>query len=89
MGLYDDLYRYKREKRYNYQKVRKDNRLNLGYDYKDELIRNHISPHIFRNDVIRTFIGFCTDYYMNTIFQIRKMKNWKNFTVKKDDTNVR
>ena len=46
MGLYDDLYRYKREKRYNYQKVRKDNRLNLGYDYSDDLIRNNISSHI-------------------------------------------
>lgn len=89
MGLYDDLYRYKREKRYNYQKVRKDNRLNLGYDYKDDLIRNNLSPHIFRNDTIRTFIGFCTDYYMNTILQIRKMKNWKNFTANKDDNNVR
>jgi hypothetical protein len=89
MGLYDDLYRYKREKRYDYQKSRKDNRLNLGYDYSDDLISNSVSKHIFRNETMRDFISFCTDYYMNTIKQIRKMKNWKNFTADKDDKNVR
>jgi hypothetical protein len=89
MGLYDDLFRYKGDKRYDYQKSRKDNRLNLGYDYSEDLIRNNISKHIFRNETIRDFIDFCTDYYMNTIRQIRKMKNWKNFTVDNDDKNVR
>lgn len=89
MGLYDGLYRYKREKRYNYQKVRKDNRKNLGFDYSETLINMNVSKHIFRNETVRDFIDFCNDYYMNTIKQIRKMKNWKNYTVDKDSQNIR
>tara|TARA_B100000900_G_C20600006_1_gene725076 strand:- start:4498 stop:4767 length:270 start_codon:yes stop_codon:yes gene_type:complete len=89
MGLYDDLYRYKRENRYNYHKIRKDSRKYMGYDYSNDLIKSKISSHIFRNETMNTFIEFLQDYYMNTISQIRKMKNWKNYTVHKDDKNIR
>jgi hypothetical protein len=89
MGLYDDLYKYKRENRYEYHKRRKDSKKYLGYDYERDLIKNKVSSHIFRNETISDFIDFIQDYYMNTIRQIRKMKNWKNYTVSKDDKNIR
>jgi hypothetical protein len=89
MGLYDDLYKYKRVKLYDTKKARKDSRKYLGYDYKNNLMQNSLSNHLLRNDVMRDFIAFCTDYYYNTIKQIRVMKNWKNYTTKKDDKNIR
>ncbi len=89
MGLYTDLYRYKREKLYSYKKSRKDNKKYLGYDYSETLMTNSMSSHILRNETISNFIEFCTDYYNNTIKQIRVMKNWKNYTSKKDDKNIR
>ena len=89
MGLYDDLYRYKREKIYDIKKSAKDNKKYLGYDYKNDLITNRVSRHIIRNQTILYFLQFCTDYYYNTIKQIRVMKNWKNYTANKDDKNIR
>lgn len=89
MGLYDDLYRYKREKIYDARKTAKDNKKGLGYDYKNDMITNRISRHIIRNQTMLDFIQFCTDYFYNTIKQIRVMKNWKNYTSNKDDKNVR
>ena len=89
MGLYDDLYRYKREKIYDIKKSAKDNKKYLGYDYKNDLITNRVSRHIMRNQTILDFVQFCTDYYYNTIKQIRVMKNWKNYTANKDDKNIR
>ena len=89
MGLYDDLYKYKREKLFDSRKSRKDSKKYLGYDYSRSLFTNNLSSHILRNQTMLDFIEFCTDYYYNTIKQIRVMKNWKNYTVKKDDKNIR
>ena len=89
MSLYNDLYRYKREKLYSIKKARKDSRKYLGYDYSSNLMQNSLSSHILRNQTISDFVEFLTDYYYNTIKQIRIMKNWKNYTIKKDDKNIR
>ena len=89
MGLYNDLYKYKRDKIYNVRKNAIDSKKYLGYDYKNNLISNKVSRHIIRNKTMFDFIQFCTDYYYNTIKQIRIMKNWKNYTVKKEDKNIR
>tara|TARA_B000000441_G_C21719541_1_gene338179 strand:- start:334 stop:603 length:270 start_codon:yes stop_codon:yes gene_type:complete len=89
MSLFKDLYKYKRIRKYDVKKEFRDERLYLGYDYSQNLIKNSISKHILRNETVKDFIEFCTDYYMNTIKQIRSMKNWKNFTVKKEDKNIR
>jgi hypothetical protein len=89
MGLYDDLYRYKRVKLYSARKEAKNNKKYLGLDYKNTFIINFLSRHIWRNDRMYDFLGFCTDYFYNTIKQIRVMKNWKNYTSNKDDKSVR
>lgn len=89
MGLYDDLYRYKRQKIYDARKTAKDNKKHLGYSYKNDLITNRVSRHIVRNQTMLDFVQFCTDYFYNTIKQIRVMKNWKNYTTNKDDKNIR
>jgi hypothetical protein len=89
MGLYSDLYKYKSEKIYNVRKTAKDSKKYLGYNYERDLITTRISRHIVRNQTMLDFIEFCTDYYYNTIKQIRVMKNWKNYTTNKDDKNIR
>lgn len=89
MGLYDDLYRYKRVKLYNVRKTAKDKKKHLGYDYKNDMITNRISGHIVRNQTMLDFVQFCTDYFYNTVKQIRVMRNWKNYTSHKDDKNIR
>tara|TARA_Y100000766_G_C18674506_1_gene491654 strand:+ start:81 stop:344 length:264 start_codon:yes stop_codon:yes gene_type:complete len=83
------LFKYKQPKRYAEIKRRKDSKMYLGYDYSKTLLKNAISQHILRNETMGIFVSFIQDYYMNTIKQIRIMKNWKNITVEKDDKYIR
>jgi len=89
MNLFQDLFKYKLEKLYSYKKTRKDNRLNLGYDYKDRLLNDNLSQHLQRNDIIRTFLLFMNDYFYKVIGSIKNLQGYKNYTIKKDDTRIR
>lgn len=84
MSLYDGLYSYKLRKLYTVAKRSKDKRKNLGYDYRERVMRNSVSPHIYRNDVMRDFLDFVNDYVYNKIQAVRKLRFFKNFTVDKD-----
>lgn len=85
--LFKDLLKYKRKNLYSGAKTRNDKRLNLGFDYENSLMQRNISNHILRNSTINDFISFLNDYLFNTIKSIKKLQQWKNFTVDKDDTN--
>ena len=86
---FKDLLQYKRVKVYDVTKHRKDSRLNTGYDYKDKLFNLMASKHIQRNQTIREFMLFLNDYFYNIIKGSKYLKVFKNYTVEKDDTNVR
>lgn len=83
-SIYDGLYSYKLRKLYSVAKRSKDSRKNLSYDYKDNIMKNSVSPHIYRNDVMRDFLDFINDYVYNKIKTVRSLKLFKNFTVDKD-----
>jgi hypothetical protein len=83
-SIYDGLYGYKLRKLYTVAKRSKDNRKNLAYDYKDKIMKNSVSPHIYRNDVMRDFLDFINDYVYNKIQSVRRLKLFKAFTVDKD-----
>jgi len=89
MALFQDLYKYRLKKLYDTKKTRKDNRLNLGHDYKDTLLNDNLSSHIQRNDTMYTFIGFINDYLYNLIKSVKYLKVYKNYTVKKYDERIR
>ena len=89
MGLKTDLYQYKTQKLYSYKKNVKDDRKNTGYDYSETLLTNSLSKHIVRNDTMFDFIGFLTDYFYNTIKQIKVLKNWNNYITEKEDKNIK
>ena len=86
---FKDLLIYKRRKIYDVAKHRKDSRLNLGYDYKDDLVNKMVSKHIQRNQTIREFMLFINDYLYNVIKSVKHLNAFKNYTIEKDDTNVR
>jgi hypothetical protein len=89
MNIFKDLFKYKLVKLYDYKNTRKDNRLNLGYDYKDKLFNDNLSQHIQRNDIVYTFLVFLNDYFYRIIRAIKTLQGYKNYTIKKDDTNIR
>jgi hypothetical protein len=89
MNLFQDLFKYKLVNLYDYKKTRKDNRLNLGYDYSERLINDNVSQHILRNDIVNTFVLFLNDYFYRIIRSIKSLQGYKNYTIKKDDTRIR
>jgi len=86
---FKDLLVYRRKKIYDIAKHRKDDRLNTGYDYKDKLFNLMVSKHILRNQNMREFMLFLNDYFYNIIKGVKYLKVFKNYTIEKDDTNVR
>ena len=88
--LFKDLLVYKRKKLYKIAKNRKDDNLNVKYDYKKNgLLKNQISPHIMRNQTMREFLLFVNDYMLALLDQVRYLKNFGNFTVEKDEERTR
>ena len=89
MNLFQDLFKYRLVKLYDAKKTRKDKRLNLGYDYRENLLNRNLSGHIQRNDIVKTFLLFMNDYFYKVIGSIKNLQGYKNYTIKKDDTNIR
>jgi hypothetical protein len=90
MNPFKDLLGYKEEKMYDVAKSRHDIKYNLGRNYKEDgILRNSLSPFILRSQTIREFVGFLDDYIYNITSGIRYLKNFKNYTSKKDDETVR
>lgn len=93
MALFDNLFGYKRVRRYDSAKIRKDSRMHVGYIYDDlppsEFIGRSLSGHIQRNDIMRNFLIFIEDAIKVLLKGARYLKNYKNYTVQKDDNQTR
>jgi hypothetical protein len=88
-SLFDNLFGYKKVKLYDTTKTRKDRRYYQPFNYKDALINKNVSRHLLRNNTLKFFMIFVNDYLYNIIVGIRGLKNYKNYTVKKDDPNTK
>lgn len=84
MGLYDNLYKYKIGKKYNLTKSMNDNRKNEGRDYSDDLLKKSLSKHIQRKDLMRDFLGFIQDLFVENVKTVTKLKVYKAFSIPKD-----
>ena len=88
--LFKDLLVYKRKRLYKISKHRKDDNVNVKYDYKKNgLLDKQMSPHIRRNQTMREFLIFVNDYIIALLDQVRFIKNFGNFTVEKDEERTR
>ena len=90
MNLFKDLLKYNKFRTYDFAKERQDQRLNVGNQYMDERFLNKmVSKHIVRNNILRDFMKFLDDSFFNIISGVRRVKAYKNFTIKKDDKYIR
>lgn len=87
--LFKDLLVYKRKRLYKIAKHRKDDLKNTRYDYDNILLQKQLSRFIQRNQTMREFLGFINDIIINLLRQVRYLRNFKNFTVEKDDDRTR
>ena len=93
MGLFTNLFGYKRTRRYDLHKSRKDSRLNSGFIYDDlepgGFIGRSLPGHIQRNQTMQHFLIFLDDNLKNILKAVRHFKNYKNYTVQEDDKQTR
>ena len=93
MGIFTNLFGYRRKRLYDHTKSRKDSRLNGGYDYDSlapgDMIGRSLSGHILRNETMQHFVTFLDDALKNILKGVRYLNKYKNYTVKKDDKLTR
>lgn len=89
MSIYKDLYKYKLIKKYSITKSMNDLRRNEGRDYSNDLLKNSLSPHIQRKDIMRDFIGFIQDIFVDNVKTVTRLKLFKAFAMPKDYFKVK
>lgn len=67
-----------------------ENRKNLGFNYrkKDVVVKKTMMPRLFLNDNVKNFLSYVNDVMVNNIDSVKVIRNFFNFTVKKDDINI-
>jgi hypothetical protein len=78
------------QKLYSLKNKRKDVRLNDGVGkHRQEILGRSLSPFILRNTTLMYFVDILNTAILNILKGPAYLKNYKNFTTKKDDEYVR
>lgn len=89
MSLFTGLFRYKLIKKYNLTKTMNDRRRNEGRDYSKDLLKNSLSKHIQRKDIMKDFLGFIQDIFVENVKAVTKLKLFKAYSMPKDYDRVK
>ena len=77
-------------KLYEASNTRKDSRLNNGVPTRlAGILSNSVSPFILRSKILANFVFYIDRSLGNILKAPAYLKNFKNYTTKKDDINVR
>ena len=75
-----------------FEKARRsqDNRKNLGFNYHEEniLLKKTMMPRMFLNENVTGFLTYINNVMVNNIDSVKIIRNFFNYTVKKDDMNT-
>jgi hypothetical protein len=68
---------------------RRERRLNLGYNYKDNIMKNTLSSQMFNvNSTLDTFIKRINDIIYNWIESVKQIKTFANPAVDKYENKI-
>jgi hypothetical protein len=59
-----------------------------GYNYKETLISNSVSPYLLRNLRMSNFLKYLNDICVEYVETVKKVRVYYNFTVDKDYRNI-
>ena len=75
-----------------FEKARRsqDKRKNLGFNYHEEniLLKKTMMPRMFLNENVTGFLTYINNVMVNNIDSVKIIRNFFNYTVKKDDMNT-
>jgi hypothetical protein len=75
---------YKKQSLYNLAKTAGEERQNIAYDYRNEVLSKNISPHLLRVPLINYFTVYLNDYFVNLISATKVVRIFRVFSVNKD-----
>lgn len=84
----NNLFKSRQERLYNIRRTAVDDRKHLGNDYRENVIKNSISPYIYRNPAVHDFIVLIQHTIADLIDSVKFLKGFKSYTTKKDDLNI-
>jgi FMN phosphatase YigB (HAD superfamily) len=73
---------------YDVQDSLRDDLKWLGYDYKNTLISNSVSPYLLRNLKMSNFLKYLNDIAVEYVETVKKVRVYYNFTVNKEYRNI-
>lgn len=81
-----DLFKYKKKSLYKIARTTGEQRLNTPFDYTkgNVLVKKTISPRLFRNPVVETFLQFINDHTVLMFKSATWIKLKRVYTVDKD-----
>jgi hypothetical protein len=82
--ILNSSFSYKKPSLYKLARKRGENRLNLSYDYTNDLIFKSISSHLLRVPIIYYFCVYLNDYFVNLINTNKMVRIFRVFSVDKD-----
>ena len=73
-----------------YDETFKSEQNKTGYDYKDKLMKNAVSPRFFAgNPISETFLRYVNDIVFESIESVKTLRNFFNYTVEKDQKDIK
>jgi len=66
-----------------------DNRKYEGNKYRNNILKNSLSPYISRNPAMNDFVIMLQHVLSDLVDSVKFLKGYKSFTTKKDDENIR
>ena len=76
---------------YEKQLLHGRNLKNLGFNYHEEnvLVKKTMMPRLFLNENVKGFLTYVNNVMVNNIDAVKILKNFINFTVKKNDMDTK
>ena len=89
MANLKNLFKSRQVRLYDVKKQAVDDRKNQGNNYRENILRNSISPYIYRNAQMNDFVIMIQHVLADIIDSVAFLKTYKSFTTKKDDTRFK
>lgn len=87
--LATNLFKSRRKRNYDVRKSIVDDRKHLGNPYRNNLLKNSLSSYIFRNAYMNDFVIMIQQILSDLVDSVGRLKSYKSYTIKKEDSRVR
>jgi len=88
-SLIQNLFKSRQKRTYSVRETIVDDRKNKGNDYTNNVLKNSMSPYIYRNARMNDFVILIQKVISDLIDSVTFLKGYKSYTTKKDYKNFR